>query len=269
MPMPSVGSLVQMHGHANLTLLDKFSEIDNKLYYGATQLCYYNSIVPLQDHRNDLTIHVTQADKNLWNSILQTAKDYAKSLFDSLNSFEIQRVTQLPTGDDINPHCIYFLRVGGSVNQNVHDEYMYINGNWEVIGTTAIDYDALLGPYMTIASFEETIADYYTKTEIDDILADYYNKTEIDTLLQTLGASVEGIHSHDNLTVLDKLSEENGELTYDGEILKERYTEGDIADIIIKLWPTLFVSDFASKDNKIIVTADGKIFNPKGVTSGE
>ena len=268
MPLPSVGSLVQMHSHSNFQLLEKLSDTDNKLYYGPNRICYYSYIEPLIEHRNNLTIHVTQGDKDLWNSILQTAKDYAKELFDAVNGFEIKRVNQLPTGADINDHCIYFLKIGGDVNSNVHDEYMYINGQWEVIGTTAIDYNALLGPYLTKQEFQQTIAGYYTKTEIDDIFANYYNKTEIDTLLTNLGATVEGIHSHDNLVVLNKLSEEDNDLAYNGEKLKERYTLSDISDIIIKLWPELFVSGFVSKNNEIIITADGKIFNSKEAANG-
>lgn len=267
-----VGGLISMHSHANIAVLDKFWESSGALFYSSNKIVFDESLDSFREHLRNATIHVTQADKNLWNSILQTAKDYAKGLFDQLNSFEIKRVTQLPTGnpgDEINDHCIYFLRVGGNVNSNVHDEYMYINGKWEIIGTTAINYDDLLAPYLTIEGFNTYIADYYSKSEVDEILLDYYNKTEIDGFFQTLTGDVQSIHTHDNLAALDKISDSEGELAYDGEVIKERFSNSDIVAAMVYLWPELFVSDFASSDNKIIITSDGKIFKPKEASGNE
>ena len=65
----------------------------------------------LDTHIKDTVIHVTQDDKDLWNSILDNAKKYAKKLFDSVTSFNIQIVDVLPV-DNIKEMTIYFMRNG-------------------------------------------------------------------------------------------------------------------------------------------------------------
>lgn len=54
----------------------------------------------------------------------------------NINSFEVEVVSSLPTSN-IQDHTIYF--VPQAVNSSVHDEYMYINNAWELIGTTTVD----------------------------------------------------------------------------------------------------------------------------------
>jgi len=43
---------------------------------------------------------------------------------------------------DIDPHTIYLVPSSDPENQNVYDEYMYINYQWEQIGSTAVDLSA-------------------------------------------------------------------------------------------------------------------------------
>lgn len=62
--------------------------------------------------------------------------------------FDIEIVTELPSVGD--PHTIYFIASSSSQTGNVYDEYMYINDNWEQVGSTAVD-----------------LSNYYTKSEID------------------------------------------------------------------------------------------------------
>ena len=54
-----------------------------------------------------------------------------------INQFEVAIVTNLPT-TNIDTHTIYF-KSNSSSGNNVYDEYMYINNNWELIGSTQID----------------------------------------------------------------------------------------------------------------------------------
>jgi len=55
----------------------------------------------------------------------------------NINQFEVAIVTDLPT-TDIDTHTVYF-KSNSSSGNNVYDEYMYINSNWELIGSTQID----------------------------------------------------------------------------------------------------------------------------------
>lgn len=58
-----------------------------------------------------------------------------------ITTFNATIVTDLPT-TDIDTHTIYF-KSNSSSGNNVYDEYMYINNNWELIGNTQVD----LTPY--------------------------------------------------------------------------------------------------------------------------
>lgn len=67
----------------------------------------------------------------------------------NINSFEVSVVASLPTSD-INTHIIYFVS-NSSSGDSIYDEYMYINNNWEKIGSTAVD-----------------LSNYLQKTDISD-----------------------------------------------------------------------------------------------------
>lgn len=60
-------------------------------------------------------------------------------------------VQQLPI-EDIDEHTIYLVPKQGKVG-DAYDEYVYVNNNWEPIGSTAID-----------------LSDYYTKSETQEIV---------------------------------------------------------------------------------------------------
>ena len=76
----------------------------------------------------------------------------------NINSFEVSVVQSLPT-TNIDTHTIYFISNSGSTG-NVYDEYMYVNSNWEKIGTTEVDLSAYV--------LEENLIPL-TSTEINEI----------------------------------------------------------------------------------------------------
>ena len=55
----------------------------------------------------------------------------------NINQFEVAIISDFPTSD-IDTHTIYF-KSNSSAGTNVYDEYMYINNQWELIGSTQID----------------------------------------------------------------------------------------------------------------------------------
>ena len=79
----------------------------------------------------------------------------------NVNSFNVNIVSgDLPT-TNIDTHTIYF-KSNSTTGSNVYDEYMYINDNWELIGSTAID----LTPYALSAN----LATVATSGDYDDLL---------------------------------------------------------------------------------------------------
>lgn len=67
-----------------------------------------------------------------------------------INSFDMTVVQTLPT-QDISTHTIYLVPKTGETN-DVYDEYVYINNNWEMVGNTQID-----------------LSDYALKSELPDV----------------------------------------------------------------------------------------------------
>lgn len=154
----------------------------------------------IQPHISNTEIHVTQDDKDLWNAILEDAKEYAKSLFEGVTSFKLKKVDTLPT-EDIESLVIYLIPNGDSDTENCYDEYMYINGSWETIGSTRID----LTPYIL-------------KEEVYDLLEKYVLKKDS--------------HTHQNMDVLSGLSDINGQLKYKDETLEVTITDEEVQQAI-------------------------------------
>lgn len=55
----------------------------------------------------------------------------------NINSFDLSVVQSLPS-QDISTHTIYLVPKTGETN-DVYDEYVYINSNWEMVGNTQVD----------------------------------------------------------------------------------------------------------------------------------
>ncbi len=97
------------------------------------------------------------------------AKKYTDNAVSQTAGLHREIVNSLPiTGDE---KVIYMVPVTGSGDDN-YNEYMWINGAYELIGNTRVD-----------------LTDYYNKTQVDAALsakantADTYTKTEVDTAL--------------------------------------------------------------------------------------
>lgn len=133
--------------------------------------------------------YITNAVNDLANYYLKSetyTQAEVNSLIGAITTMDIRVVQELPT-EDISTTTIYLVPSASAGTRNVYDEYIYVNQNWEMIGTTAVD-----------------LSDYYTKSEVNALiptkvsvfqndsgyitssvndLANYYNKTTIDGML--------------------------------------------------------------------------------------
>lgn len=76
-------------------------------------------------------------------------QEIKSNILDQVNQFSILVVSKLPT-ENIDDHTIYFVPKTKTEQNDVYDEYIYINNGWEHIGTTEVD-----------------LSSYYKKDEID------------------------------------------------------------------------------------------------------
>lgn len=102
---------------------------------------------------------------------VQTLEGQIESIITS--SFEV--VDELPTGD-IKTNVIYLVPTQSSGIDNVYDEYIYVNNDWEKIGTTALD----LSQYATKEYAEMVAANTINDTEVSNLTT--YSSSKIESL---------------------------------------------------------------------------------------
>lgn len=109
-----------------------------------------------------------------------TVDTYTKAeidkMFGEAGTVQVEAVDVLPT-EDIKENVIYLVP-NGSTGENYYNECMYINGKWEIIGTTEID----LSSYVTKEELEAALADKVTA----DVLTAYATKEYVDERLDNV-----------------------------------------------------------------------------------
>lgn len=98
-----------------------------------------NTIKQITDDYNNIVEDVNQILEN-YDNIKNDVNDTISAALETLNQFNIVIVEELPT-QDIDTHAIYFVlkEDSGEDGQNIYNEYIYINEDWELIGNTGIN----------------------------------------------------------------------------------------------------------------------------------
>lgn len=112
-------------------------------YIGGGKISNNQNIVVNWTEANGISVTIyTYTTTSEVNSLITSA-------IGNINSFEVSVVASLPVSD-IDTHTIYFIS-NSSSGDSIYDEYMYIDNNWEKIGSTAVD-----------------LSNYLQKTDISD-----------------------------------------------------------------------------------------------------
>jgi hypothetical protein len=123
-------------------------------------------IIPtnLSELNNDEN-YIKNTAENLTNYYKKTetySQTEINTLLANINKLTSKIVTELPS-ENISESTIYLIEVENQ--KNVYMQYMYINGSFAALGTTAID-----------------LSNVYTKGEVDKKLEEKVDKTEIPTI---------------------------------------------------------------------------------------
>lgn len=123
-------------------------------------------IIPtnLSELNNDEN-YIKNTAENLTNYYKKTetySQTEVNTLLANINKLTSKIVTELPS-ENISESTIYLIEVENQ--KNVYMQYMYINGSFAALGTTAID-----------------LSNVYTKGEVDKKLEEKADKTEIPTI---------------------------------------------------------------------------------------
>lgn len=84
---------------------------------------------------------------------LSNGQSTSFTVYNGINT-NFQVVEELPT-ENISTSTIYLISAGLVGEDNNYDEYIYVNGNWELIGSTSID----LSDYVTKTYFNQNVGD--------------------------------------------------------------------------------------------------------------
>ena len=98
------------------------------------------------------------------------------------SSFGAEVVSVLPT-QDISTSTIYLVAKTGS-SGDVFNEYIYVNSNWELIGSTEVDISGKLDTSKVKTSYSSTSGDVYDVTYINTTVGD------IGTVLNAINGEV-------------------------------------------------------------------------------
>ena len=143
-------------------------------------------------------------------------QELEKNILSQVNQFSVEVVLELTT-ENINEHTIYFVPKADAEKEDVYDEFIYINNDWEHIGTTEVD-----------------LSNYYNKAEVDG---------EIESLNESLSNKVDKVTGKDlstndftdtYKTKLDNINEGGvtgdtlpigAVIDYDGDTVPENWEE--------------------------------------------
>ena len=171
----------------------KTSQLTNDSNYATTNQLFsknYNDLTnkpSIPTKTSQLTNNsgfITNAVNNLTNYYLKSetyTKSEVRQLFSTISGLKLEVVTNLPT-TNISSNTIYLKPLDSAKENNIYEEYIYINSKWETIGTTAVDLSnyALKTDIPTKTSELTNDSNFLTKHQDISGKAD---KTELDNYL--------------------------------------------------------------------------------------
>lgn len=132
----------------------------------------------------DVSDFITKSVDDLLNYYLKSetyTKTEVNSLIGQIQTTHFEVVEELPETGESN--VIYLVPKEGE-SQNVYNEFIWVNNDWELIGDTKAD----LTGYATEAWVNTQISGFLNEDEIESLISDslenYYDKSEVDDLLE-------------------------------------------------------------------------------------
>ena len=195
----------------------KFYDINSNALNGYTAQISSATIATLKYN----TLYIARLNDGELDLYPLTTRSEVNSLITSaignINSFEVSVVTSLPTAD-IDTHTIYFIS-NSSSGDSIYDEYMYINNNWEKIGSTAVDLSNYLQKTDISDWAKASTKPTYTASEVGALPS---NTTYVSTFNGQSGAiiytaPITSVNGQTGAVVVDKIklaSMENNEEFY-------------------------------------------------------
>lgn len=175
-----------------------------------------------------------------------------KTMISNLANLRIEVVNELPSTGETN--VIYLVKKAGT-NPDVHDEYVYVEGNWEKIGNTEVD-----------------LSNYYTKDQVYT-KSETYSQEEVGTLITEIEGKIPTIPNVETsmsgvgnvITSIDvdasnkhKIAAVKGISVYSKSEIDEKLSDSGLGDVIAE-------APFTTADRVITSGGAGKTIKDSGI----
>lgn len=175
-----------------------------------------------------------------------------KTMISNLANLRIEVVNELPSTGETN--VIYLVKKTGT-NPDVHDEYVYMEGNWEKIGNTEVD-----------------LSNYYTKDQVYT-KSETYSQEEVGTLITEIEGKIPTIPNVETsmsgvgnvITSIDvdasnkhKIAAVKGISVYSKSEIDEKLSDSGLGDVIAE-------APFTTADRVITSGGAGKTVKDSGI----
>lgn len=175
-----------------------------------------------------------------------------KTMISNLANLRIEVVNELPSTGETN--VIYLVKKAGT-NPDVHDEYVYVEGNWEKIGNTEVDP-----------------SNYYTKDQVYT-KSETYSQEEVGTLITEIEGKIPTIPNVETsmsgvgnvITSIDvdasnkhKIAAVKGISVYSKSEIDEKLSDSGLGDVIAE-------APFTTADRVITSGGAGKTVKDSGI----
>lgn len=175
-----------------------------------------------------------------------------KTMISNLANLRIEVVSELPETGETN--VIYLVKKSGT-NPDTHDEYVYVEGNWEKIGNTEID-----------------LSNYYTKDQVYS-KSETYNQNEVNTLITEIEGNIPTIPNIEtsmsgsgnvitsievDTTNKHKVNAVKGISVYSKTEVDKKLSSSGLGDVVAE-------SPFSTANNVIISGSAGKTVKDSGI----
>lgn len=203
--------------------LDDSQDLTNKTYEGYTLGNIVSNNVADEIAEDNEDIPTSDLVYKAVQKALADAKAFTTDAVADVIHFGVEVVDELPTSD-IKENTIYLVSNESAKAQNVKTEYLYIEGQWEIIGSTQIDLSA----YSTTAQMNTAIS-----TAITTALTNYVEKSTLDEyvkeadLAEAAGKELPAVAtsgSYDDLTDKPTIPTKFSDLVQDKVLLTDDVT---------------------------------------------
>lgn len=116
--------------------------------------------------------YIDSTVNNLTNYYLKTqtyTKDEVLELIGKISTLSLKVVSSLPT-TNISTNTIYLQTISSTEEQNVYEEYIYVNNKWELIGSTKVNLEGLVTEEQLTSSINSATANFVTEEIVNQTI---------------------------------------------------------------------------------------------------